>query len=69
MTLYNELVQVACEAATLAALKNGTLEPYSTPAPCHSLSSDGHKSETEGLQPFQCACPFVLVDKGCELFF
>ncbi|KAN0136800.1 hypothetical protein V8E53_005241 [Lactarius tabidus] len=67
MTLHNELVQVACEAATLAALKNGTLEPYSTPAPCHSLSSDGHKSETEA-PPGKKRIPHKNEDKLVDTF-
>ena len=54
--MYNDLVQAACEAATLAALralKNETLGSHSTPAPRDPSSSNGRESESGGLQPFQ----------------
>jgi hypothetical protein len=67
MTLYNlnELVQAACEAAILTALralKNETLGPHSAPAPRDPSSSDGHESESGGLRPFQRAWSFILAD-------
>jgi hypothetical protein len=61
---YQQIVEAACEAATIASLRAvqswALSSSHSVPAPLDHPSSDGNKSETGVLKPFERTVPMFL---------